>query len=112
MDVNAFVQRKVRQKKIKRSQMPKIEVNDGGSGGGGGGGGGAITYESSVRGNRLLHYMGHKYIKNNVHGANIYWKCTKWHNGCKARAITNSKVTDSCSIKNVHNHGDLSSELY
>lgn len=102
VDVNDFMQRKPAQKKLKRTKVPKMEPV---------GGGGGIVYESSVRGNRLLHYMGHKYIKNNVHGANIYWKCTKWHNGCKARAITNSSVTDSCSIKNVHNHGELSAEL-
>lgn len=74
-------------------------------------GGGGVVYESSVRGNRLLHYMGHKYIKNNVHGQNVYWKCTKWHNGCKARAITNITMDDSCSIKNIHNHEELSAEL-
>lgn len=68
---------------------------------------GSVCYESSMRGNRLLHYMGHKYIKNNVHGANTYWKCTKWHNGCKARAITNSTIADSCYVKNVHNHDEL-----
>lgn len=102
VDVNDFVQRKPVQKKLKRPKMvPKMEPI----------GGGGIVYESSVRGNRLLHYMGHKYIKNNVHGANIYWKCTKWHNGCKARAITNSSVADSCSIKNVHNHAELSADL-
>lgn len=101
VNVNEFMDRKPVQKKLKRTKVPKMESV----------GGGGIVYESSVRGNRLLHYMGHKYIKNNVHGANIYWKCTKWHNGCKARAITNSSVSDSCSIKNVHNHGELSAEL-
>lgn len=70
-------------------------------------GSGDVHYQSSVRGNRLLHYMGHKYIKNNVHGANVYWKCTKWHNGCKARAITNSTMENSCFVKNVHNHGEI-----
>lgn len=105
VDVNDFMDRKPVQKKLKRTKVPKMETV------GSVGGGGGIVYESSVRGNRLLHYMGHKYIKNNVHGANIYWKCTKWHNGCKARAITNSSVADSCSIKNVHNHGELSAEL-
>lgn len=72
------------------------------------GSGGGVVYQSSIRGNRLLHYMGHKYIKNNVHGANVYWKCTKWHNGCKARAITNLTMADSCYVKNVHNHEELS----
>lgn len=73
---------------------------------------GSVIYETSMRGNRLLHYMGHKYIKNNVHGANIYWKCTKWHNGCKARAITNSTITDSCYVKNVHNHDGLNESKF
>lgn len=73
-------------------------------------GSGGVVYQSSVRGNRLLHYMGHKYIRNNVHGSTIYWKCTKWHNGCKARAITTMTNPDNCSIKNVHNHEELISE--
>lgn len=94
-------QQKVAQRKLRRPKIPKFEMI---------GGSGEIVYESSARGNRLLHYNGHKYIKNNVHGVNTYWKCTKWHNGCKARAITNSMVTNSCSIKNVHNHGISSIE--
>lgn len=65
---------------------------------------GAVLYESSQRGNKLLHYDGHKYIKNNIHGKAVYWKCTKWHSGCKARAITNLYSTDVCYTKNVHNH--------
>lgn len=73
---------------------------------------GNVVYASSLRGNRLLHYMGHKYIKNNVHGTNIYWKCTKWHNGCKARAITNVTMIDSCFVKNIHNHDELLSADY
>lgn len=65
---------------------------------------GSVVYESSMRGNRLLHYMGQKYIKNNVHGSTIYWKCTRWHTGCKARAITNMTTPDTCYVKSVHNH--------
>lgn len=87
-------------RRMKRMAMPKVEVGTGG-----------VVYQSSVRGNRLLHYMGHKYIKNNVHGANVYWKCTKWHNGCKARAITNQTMADSCFVKNVHNHEELSTDI-
>lgn len=68
---------------------------------------GCLYYESSQRGNKLLHYLGHKYIKNNVHGKNVYWKCTKWHNGCKARAITNIHELDVCHTKNIHNHNEL-----
>lgn len=67
-------------------------------------GSGVVLYESSQRGNKLLHYLGHKYIKNNDHGKSVYWKCTKWHNGCKARAITNQYNEDFCYTKNVHNH--------
>lgn len=88
-------------KKVKRLSFPKVEMV----------GSGGVVYQSSVRGNRLLHYMGHKYIKNNVHGTNVYWKCTKWHNGCKARAITNMTVADSCYVKNIHNHQELSAEF-
>lgn len=88
---------KIRRKREKKLRIPKIESVSSG----------AVVYQSSVRGNRLLHYMGHKYIKNNVHGANIYWKCTKWHNGCKARAITNMTMAESCFVKNVHNHDEL-----
>lgn len=89
--------------KVKRrpKKMQKIEMISSGG----------VVYQSSVRGNRLLHYMGHKYIKNNVHGANVYWKCTKWHNGCKARAITNMTMADSCFVKNVHNHEELTAEF-
>lgn len=100
-DDEDFIPRKTMvTKKPKRPKIPKLETVASGS----------IVYQSSLRGNRLLHYMGHKYIKNNVHGANTYWKCTKWHNGCKARAITNASIPDSCSIKNVHDHPETSHE--
>lgn len=72
---------------------------------------GNVVYESSHRGNHLLHYLGHKYIKNNVHGTTVYWKCTKWHNGCKARAITNRNEPESCYLKNVHNHSEIKNEI-
>ena len=67
-------------------------------------GNGRIIYEKSQRGNKLLHFEGHKYIKNNIYGQNIYWKCTKWHSGCKARAITHIYDIHVCSTRNVHNH--------
>lgn len=60
-------------------------------------------YVTTMRGNKLLIYQGHRYIKNNAHGIRIYWKCTRWHTGCKARAITNIGE-DSCVLKNAHNH--------
>lgn len=91
---------KVRRKmKIKKDVFPKVDTDSDNS----------VMYQSSLRGNRLLFYMGHKYIKNNVHGANIYWKCTKWHSGCKARAITNMTMANSCALKNIHNHDEMSS---
>lgn len=65
---------------------------------------GRIIYELSPRGNKLLHYDGHKYIRNNVYLHNIYWKCTKWHSGCKARAITSTDDNDFCCTKNLHIH--------
>lgn len=68
------------------------------------GGNDSILYEISQRGNKLLHYDGHKYIRNNVYAQNVYWKCTKWHNGCKARAITNLDNSSICALRNIHNH--------
>lgn len=69
---------------------------------------GKLDYELSGRGNRLLIYEGHRYIKNNEHGSNIYWKCTKWHGGCKARAITSVMETTVVVLKNIHNHPKIS----
>lgn len=63
-----------------------------------------IVYEQSFRGNRILHFGGHKYIRNNLHGTKIYWKCTKWHTDCRARAITNTTDPESCALRNEHNH--------
>ncbi|XP_059611351.1 modifier of mdg4-like isoform X10 [Phlebotomus argentipes] len=63
-----------------------------------------ITYQESGRGNHLLIHEGHRYIRNNCHGNKIYWKCTKWHTGCKARAITKVHDSEVCRLKNIHNH--------
>lgn len=63
-----------------------------------------VSYIMSGRGNKLLIHNGQRYIKNSVHGTNIYWKCTKWHIGCKARAITSYFDPYDCTIKNVHTH--------
>ncbi|XP_055704483.1 modifier of mdg4-like isoform X15 [Phlebotomus papatasi] len=63
-----------------------------------------ITYQESGRGNHLLIHEGHRYIRNNCHGNRIYWKCTKWHTGCKARAITKVFDSEVCRLKNIHNH--------
>ncbi|XP_035777029.1 modifier of mdg4-like isoform X12 [Anopheles albimanus] len=56
------------------------------------------------RGNNMLIYQGHRYIQNNVYAGKKYWKCTKWHSQCKARAITDSADPERCILKNTHNH--------
>lgn len=73
---------------------------------------GTIKYSTSGRVNKLLIYEGHKYIRNNMYGANIYWKCTKWHNGCKARAITNTHDLNLCLLKNVHSHPPRQNDMF
>ena len=65
---------------------------------------GNIKYTDTARGNKLLYFEGHRFIKNNIYGSNIYWKCSKWHNNCKARAITSLEVPSKCIIKGCHNH--------
>lgn len=71
---------------------------------------GNIKYVNTNRGNKLLYFEGHRYIKNNIYGSNIYWKCTKWHNQCKGRAITSIDSPEKCIMKGVHNHPLLSSD--
>ncbi|KXJ69800.1 hypothetical protein RP20_CCG025811 [Aedes albopictus] len=61
------------------------------------------TYTTG-RGNNVLNYQGQRYIKNNAHSGKIYWKCTKWHSGCKGRAITNVLIPGLVVLKNTHNH--------
>lgn len=63
-----------------------------------------ITFEQTLRGNRVLHRGGHKYIRNNTYGNNIYWKCTKWHSNCKARLITSLVDPAKCTTRSGHNH--------
>ncbi|XP_005180546.1 modifier of mdg4 isoform X9 [Musca domestica] len=65
---------------------------------------GNIKYSDTARGNKLLFFEGHRFIKNNIYGSNIYWKCSKWHSNCKVRAITSLEVPSKCIIKGVHNH--------
>ncbi|XP_037807982.1 modifier of mdg4-like isoform X6 [Lucilia sericata] len=65
---------------------------------------GNIKYTDTARGNKLLYFEGHRFIKNNIYGSNIYWKCSKWHSNCKARAITSLEVPSKCIIKGCHNH--------
>ncbi|KAL9893460.1 modifier of mdg4-like isoform X9 [Glossina fuscipes] len=71
---------------------------------------GNIKYVNTNRGNKLLFFEGQRFIKNNIYGSNIYWKCTKWHKNCKARAITSLEVPSKCVIKGVHNHPLLSED--
>lgn len=101
-----FVSPNLKKKPIKKHPVADDDDDYGGGGHGGGGGGSncEIQYEKSFRGNKLLHFDGHKYIRNNVYLQNVYWKCTKWHNGCRARAITSTADNTICSIKNVHTH--------
>ena len=63
-----------------------------------------INYNQSGRGNNVLIFEGNRYIKNNFHSGKTYWKCTKWHSNCKARAITDDKNPGICLTKNTHNH--------
>jgi FLYWCH zinc finger domain len=67
---------------------------------------GTPVFDPSGRGNNILCFEGHRYIKNNRHLNRVYWKCTKWHTGCKARAITLTDTTE-CVLKNSHNHSLL-----
>ncbi|XP_018790314.1 PREDICTED: modifier of mdg4-like isoform X8 [Bactrocera latifrons] len=71
---------------------------------------GAIKYSTTSRGNKLLSYEGHRFIKNNIYGMKVYWKCTKWHSNCKARAITSFAAPTRCVIKGVHNHSIVKEE--
>lgn len=63
-----------------------------------------LYYENSLRGNKILILGPHKYIRNNVYGSNVYWKCTKWHTGCRSRAITSLTDESLVTTRNVHNH--------
>ncbi|XP_037945136.1 modifier of mdg4 isoform X7 [Teleopsis dalmanni] len=65
---------------------------------------GNMRYDTTARGNKVLHFEGHRFTKNNVYGSNIYWKCTKWHSACKARAITSLNEPWRCILKGTHNH--------
>lgn len=60
----------------------------------------------SGRRNPVLFCEGHKYIQNNKYGDKIYWKCSKWHDSCKARAITLINQPDCIVRRNEHNHNE------
>lgn len=80
-----------KQKKIKLEPKPIEETAD-------------LNYSASSRGNNMLFHLSQKYIRNNIHGDRIYWKCSKWHSGCKGRAITLISNPIACVVKNKHNH--------
>lgn len=63
-----------------------------------------IHMEQSTRGNQVLHIDGHKYVRNNVYGEQVYWKCTKWHSGCRARMITSLGNPTKFKSRREHNH--------
>lgn len=63
-----------------------------------------FQFAESGRRNQVMICEGRKYIQNNKYGEKIYWKCSKWHDGCKARAITLQSQPDCIIRRNEHNH--------
>ena len=63
-----------------------------------------IFYLESGRRNQVMICENRKYIQNNKYGKKIYWKCSKWHDGCKARAITLLSDPNCIIRRNEHNH--------
>lgn len=63
-----------------------------------------FQFAESGRRNQVMICEGRKYIQNNKYGEKIYWKCSKWHDGCKARAITLISQPDCIIRRNEHNH--------
>mgnify|MGYP003406974889 FL=1 len=61
-------------------------------------------FTDSGRRNQVLICEGRKYIQNNKYGDKIYYKCSNWHSGCKARAITLQTQPDCIIRRNQHNH--------
>ena len=80
-----------KQRKVKLEPKPIQEINN-------------LNYTTSSRGNDMLFHLSQKYIRNNIHGDRTYWKCSKWHSGCKGRAITLISNPIACVVKNSHNH--------
>lgn len=67
-----------------------------------------IFYVQSARGKKMLIYRGNRYIRNNAYNDKVYWKCTRWHSGCKGRAITTENDPQGeCVLKNEHLHGPI-----
>jgi hypothetical protein len=69
-----------------------------------------FQYIDSGRRNQVMICEGRKYIQNNKYGEKIYWKCSKWHDSCKARAITLLTQPDCIIRRNEHNHPKNSTE--
>lgn len=69
-----------------------------------------FQFVESGRRNQLMICEGRKYIQNNKYGEKIYWKCSKWHDGCKARAITLMSQPECIIRRNEHNHPENSSD--
>jgi hypothetical protein len=65
-----------------------------------------FQFLQSGRRNQIMVCEGQKYIQNNKYGEKIYWKCSKWHDGCKARAITLLSQPDCITRRNEHNHAE------
>lgn len=63
-----------------------------------------FSFVESGRRNNVMICEGRKYIQNNKYSDKIYWKCSKWHAGCKARAITLVTQPDCITRRNEHNH--------
>lgn len=63
-----------------------------------------FEFAESGRRNLVMICEGRKYIQNNKYGEKIYWKCSKWHDGCKARAITLISQPECITRRNEHNH--------
>jgi FLYWCH zinc finger domain len=70
-----------------------------------------FQFIDSGRRNQLMICEGRRYIQNNKYGDKIYWKCSSWHSGCKARAITLLSQPDCIIRRNDHNHPDCPDPL-
>lgn len=68
-------------------------------------------FVESGRRNQVMICEGRKYIQNNKYGKKIYWKCSKWHDSCKARAITLLSDPNCIIRRNEHNHPENDSDL-
>lgn len=65
-----------------------------------------FQFVESGRRNQVMICEGQKYIQNNKYGDKIYWKCSRWHDKCKARAITLLSQPECIIRRNEHNHSE------